>query len=162
MFSTCIVAGTLTRQRLAVICASNNYRFFSTNRTQGAHGVHGFQTYGEDARAREFKVDMGQRQVFKPKETYMPRDLNDRNLEMYTKKLDLPPSEDILKKLGIDPIKEYRNVNMLSHFITAIGHIKPRHKTGLTLENQRRVSRAIKRARAMGLMPYTYSILQTK
>ncbi|KAH9248904.1 ribosomal protein S18 [Batrachochytrium salamandrivorans] len=119
------------------------------------------ETYGEDARAREPRLEGG-RQVFKPKETYLPRELNDRHLEKYTKKFHLPPTEDVLKKLNIDPIKEYKNIQMLAHFVTTIGHIKPRIETGLTPENQRKVGRAIKRARAMGLMPYTYNPIKTK
>ncbi|KAJ1336584.1 ribosomal protein S18 [Batrachochytrium salamandrivorans] len=125
------------------------------------------ETYGEDARAREPRLEGG-RQVFKPKETYLPRELNDRHLEKYTKKFHLPPTEDVLKKLNIDPIKEYKasssildakwsyycsNIQMLAHFVTTIGHIKPRIETGLTPENQRKVGRAIKRARAMGNDP---------
>eukprot|EP00842_Homolaphlyctis_polyrhiza_P005671 jgi/Hompol1/6104/HPOL_002171-RA len=118
------------------------------------------ETYGEESRLRDPSIEQGPRRVFKPKETYKPRDLNDRNVAKFAKTLDAPPTQDVLKRLGIDPLKDYKNINMLSHFITTIGHIKPRVATGLDSRNQRRVARAIKRARAMGLMPYTYSILR--
>jgi ribosomal protein S18 len=45
---------------------------------------------------------------------------------------------------------------ILSQFVTEMGMIKPRSETGLNRVNQRKVARAIKRARCMGLMPYTY------
>ncbi|KAL2915039.1 hypothetical protein HK105_205361 [Polyrhizophydium stewartii] len=115
-----------------------------------------FETYGEENRAKDRSIEFGPRRAFKPKETYLPRDLNDRNVDKFIKKLGKPPVVDELKKLGIDPLKEYKNTQMLSHYVTTIGLIKPRSQTGLTAANQRKVARAIRRARAMGLMPFTY------
>lgn len=40
--------------------------------------------------------------------------------------------------------------------VTELGMIKSRKLTGLQGKNQRRMSKAIKRCQAMGLMPYTY------
>lgn len=55
---------------------------------------------------------------------------------------------------GINPLNEYLNPQLLSHFVTNMGKIMPRAQTQLTWKNQRRLGKAIRRARAMGLMPY--------
>ena len=47
---------------------------------------------------------------------------------------------------------DYRNVNLLRQFVTDQGRIRPRKYTGLPAHYQRRLNRAIKRARQMLLM----------
>jgi small subunit ribosomal protein S18 len=47
---------------------------------------------------------------------------------------------------------EYKNVNLLKQFVTDAGRILPRKYTGLPAQYQRRLNRAIKRARQMLLM----------
>ena len=47
---------------------------------------------------------------------------------------------------------DYKNVNLLRQFVTDQGRILPRKYTGLPAHYQRRLSRAIKRARQMLLM----------
>ncbi|RKP22398.1 ribosomal protein S18, partial [Syncephalis pseudoplumigaleata] len=64
--------------------------------------------------------------------------------------------QDPFNLLGLDPLHEFKNVPLLSRFVTEMGRIRPRSETGLSTKNQRRLSKAIKRARAMGLMPFTY------
>ncbi|RME94094.1 MAG: 30S ribosomal protein S18 [Verrucomicrobia bacterium] len=48
---------------------------------------------------------------------------------------------------------DYRNVNLLKQFTTESGRILPRKYTGLPALYQRRLTRAIKRARQMLLLP---------
>jgi small subunit ribosomal protein S18 len=48
---------------------------------------------------------------------------------------------------------DFKNVNLLKQFVTEQGRILPRKYTGLPAHYQRRLSRAIKRARQMLLMP---------
>jgi ribosomal protein S18 len=64
------------------------------------------------------------------------------------KKLD-PFTEDPTKTI------DYKDVNMLSKFVSERGRILSRRLTGLTAYNQRKVSKAIKRAQSLGLMAYT-------
>lgn len=61
-----------------------------------------------------------------------------------------------------DPTKsvDYKDVATLSRFISERGKILSRRLTGLTAFNQRKVSKAIKRAQNLGLMPFTN--VQTK
>jgi small subunit ribosomal protein S18 len=47
---------------------------------------------------------------------------------------------------------EYKNVNLLRQFVTEQGRILPRKYTGLPAHYQRRLNRAIKRARQMLLV----------
>jgi ribosomal protein S18 len=55
---------------------------------------------------------------------------------------------------GINPLNEYLNPALLSHFVTNMGKIMGRAHTQLTWKNQRRLGKAVRRARSMGLMPY--------
>ena len=47
---------------------------------------------------------------------------------------------------------DYKNVNLLKQFVTDQGRILPRKYTGLPAQYQRRMTKAIKRARQMLLM----------
>ena len=47
---------------------------------------------------------------------------------------------------------DYKNTNLLRQFVTDAGRILPRKYTGLPAHYQRRLNRAIKRARQMLLM----------
>lgn len=48
----------------------------------------------------------------------------------------------------------YTNTKLLRSFMTPAGSILPRGKTNLTAKQQRRVSREIKRARHLALLPF--------
>ena len=48
----------------------------------------------------------------------------------------------------------YKVTDILKNFISETGKIEPRRLTGACARHQRRISREIKRARQMALMPY--------
>ena len=50
---------------------------------------------------------------------------------------------------------DYKNVTLLSNFISDKGRILPRRITGASAKKQRQIKHAIKRARELGLMPFT-------
>lgn len=50
---------------------------------------------------------------------------------------------------------DYKDVNMLKHYVTERGRIIPRRITGATAKHQRMLTRAIKLARQIALLPYT-------
>ena len=52
----------------------------------------------------------------------------------------------------------YKDPKTLSRFIDDRGKIQSRSKTGLTAGEQRRITREIKRARQLGLLPYTQTL----
>lgn len=49
----------------------------------------------------------------------------------------------------------YTNTKLLRQFLTPSGSMLPRAKTSVTAKVQRRLSREIKRARQLALLPYT-------
>jgi len=50
---------------------------------------------------------------------------------------------------------DYKDTKTLSRFVTDRGKIVPKRNSGLTAKWQRKVAVAIKRARFMGLLPYS-------
>lgn len=67
----------------------------------------------------------------------------------------------VKKKKKTDPFVEdesakvdYKDGKLLSRFMSERGRILPRRMTGLTSHNQRLVTKAIKRARNVGILPY--------
>lgn len=52
-----------------------------------------------------------------------------------------------------DPI-DYKDVELLKKYITERGKILPRRMTGLTSKQQRDLTKSIKRARLVALLPY--------
>ncbi|MEI5908386.1 30S ribosomal protein S18 [Bacillus spongiae] len=49
---------------------------------------------------------------------------------------------------------DFKDVDLLKKFISERGKILPRRVTGTNAKYQRRLTRAIKRARTMALLPY--------
>ncbi len=59
-------------------------------------------------------------------------------------------------KFCTEPIEmDYKNVDLMSRFITDRKKIVPRRNSGLCAFHQRQLSSAIKRTRFMALLPYT-------
>lgn len=53
---------------------------------------------------------------------------------------------------------DYKNVDMLSRFVSEGGKIRPRRQTGTCAKHQRQLAREIKHARHIALLPYTDSM----
>jgi small subunit ribosomal protein S18 len=51
-------------------------------------------------------------------------------------------------------IIDYKNIDLLSKFITEQGRILPRRVTRLTAKQQRAITRSIKQARVLGSLPF--------
>ncbi|MCD6412388.1 30S ribosomal protein S18 [bacterium] len=49
---------------------------------------------------------------------------------------------------------DYKDLAVLSRFISLQGKIYPRKKTGVCAKHQRKLAQAIKRARNLGLLPF--------
>lgn len=50
---------------------------------------------------------------------------------------------------------DYKNVKLLTAFLNKYGKIRPRRKTRVTVQRQKAVAHAIRKARAFGLIPFT-------
>jgi small subunit ribosomal protein S18 len=56
--------------------------------------------------------------------------------------------------IGINQKIDYKDIDLLKLFITEQGKILPRRATGVTVQQQRRIAKAIKRARILSLLPF--------
>ena len=68
----------------------------------------------------------------------------------------------ISKKQNISPIGfnqkiDYKDIDLLRLFITDQGKILPRRATGVTIQQQRKLAKSIKRARILALFPFVAS-----
>nr|GAT59961.1 mitochondrial ribosomal protein s18 [Mycena chlorophos] len=61
--------------------------------------------------------------------------------------------KDVFYNLGIDPLKLSLHPQVISAFLSEMAMIQPRRVTQLTSKSQRRVAKAIKRAKMMGVIP---------
>ena len=50
---------------------------------------------------------------------------------------------------------DFKNTEVLKNFISGLGKIRPRRKTGLCAKHQRYFAKAVKRARHLGLLSAT-------
>jgi len=64
-----------------------------------------------------------------------------------------PARRNALKALGVDAV-DYKDTARLRTFISDRGKIRSRNVTGLTVQQQRQITIAVKNAREMALLPY--------
>ncbi|KAJ1673887.1 hypothetical protein EV182_004375 [Spiromyces aspiralis] len=99
---------------------------------------------------------------FQPKQIYKPSDFDEnyrqRTLEVNEKKGK--HAKDPFRRFNINPLDEYKNVALLSNYVTEMGRIKPKHMTGLSAKSQRKIAKAIRRARAFGEFFGSYAQLR--
>ena len=68
----------------------------------------------------------------------------------------------VLKKQKNSPINlnqkiDYKDIDLLTLFVTEQGKILPRRATGVTIQQQRKLAKAIKRARFLSLFTFINS-----
>lgn len=61
-----------------------------------------------------------------------------------------------LRSVSIDKI-DYKDTAMLRKFISDRGKIRARRVTGVSVQQQRAIAKAVKNAREMALLPYSSS-----
>lgn len=96
--------------------------------------------------AKQFQTD------FEPGTTYDPFDFSMAKIHLEKKLLKNKYEKPGLDKRKLNPLNYYTNPRFLSNFISSTGKILHRDVTKLSHKNQKRVSVAIKRARAAGLL----------
>ncbi|KAF9581732.1 hypothetical protein BGW38_001142 [Lunasporangiospora selenospora] len=89
---------------------------------------------------------------FQKGDIYKPSDLALSKTHRFTPG---PKPVDELKVLKLNPLVEYKNPTLLSHYISPLGRLLSREQTGLCAKNQRRLSKAVRRARAMCIISPT-------
>lgn len=65
----------------------------------------------------------------------------------------------VVQKQKLSPISinqkiDYKDIDLLKLFVTEQGKILPRRATGVTVQQQRQIAKAIKRARVLSLLPF--------
>ena len=88
---------------------------------------------------------------WRPGDVYAPHDLSP--VEMQKWKTRKTGDKDAFDRLGINPLDEWKNVSILRSFTTPLGRLMHRRDTGLRAVNQRKISKAVRRAVGMGLIP---------
>lgn len=66
------------------------------------------------------------------------------------------PANALFQVFGINPLDLYSSPDILSKFLSSTGRILHRDVTGLSAKNQRRLSKAIRRCQAIGLISKTH------
>lgn len=90
-------------------------------------------------------------------QTYEPADLSPNTKIDYSKQRNAMKKECPLGgKKG--PKIDFANVALLSRFLTDGGRIMGRRKTRVCAKKQRELTRAIKRARMMNMLPYLHKL----
>jgi small subunit ribosomal protein S18 len=59
--------------------------------------------------------------------------------------------------IGLNQKINYKDIDLLALFVTEQGKILPRRATGVTVQQQRKLAKAIKRARILALFPFVAS-----
>jgi ribosomal protein S18 len=62
----------------------------------------------------------------------------------------------LLKKFN--NIIDYKNIKLLKAFLTKYGKIRSRRKTRITVQKQRAIAKAIRKSRAVGLIPFACNV----
>ena len=62
-----------------------------------------------------------------------------------------------LSPLSLNQKIDYKDIDLLKLFITEQGKILPRRATGVTVQQQRQLEKAIKRARTLAILPFVAS-----
>lgn len=62
--------------------------------------------------------------------------------------------------LGEFDLYDYKAADILKRFLSETGKILPRRRTGLNAQDQRKIARTIKRARMLGLIPFTDKLVR--
>ena len=62
-----------------------------------------------------------------------------------------------LSPLSLNQKIDYKDIDLLKLFITEQGKILPRRATGVTIQQQRKLAKAIKRARILSLFQFVGS-----
>ena len=59
-----------------------------------------------------------------------------------------------LSKISKEEIFDYKNIQLLQEYITEQGKILPRRSNNLSAKQQRALTRAVKQARILALLPF--------
>ncbi|KAK4498594.1 hypothetical protein PRZ48_011253 [Zasmidium cellare] len=107
-------------------------------------------------------LEMQLHRRWKAGDVYAPHDLSGAEAAKWKKTSKKPrPSgkhRDVLDQLGVNPLHYYTNFSIMGEYTTEMGKIRSGRETGLRPVNQRKMAKAIRRAKGVGLlMPGTHA-----
>ncbi|KAJ6149657.1 hypothetical protein N7471_000856 [Penicillium samsonianum] len=105
----------------------------------------------QKAQGESRALERYQARDFKAGDIYAPHDLSPAEMKKWGRRQN--PKTDAFDALNLNPMDLYKNFSIMSEYMTSMGRIKPRIKTGLRPVNQRKIAKALRRAIGMGLMP---------
>ncbi|KAJ6486372.1 hypothetical protein C8R47DRAFT_1016007 [Mycena vitilis] len=118
---------------------------------------------GKDKEAEEASLLINDYLPFQPHSFIRPFDLSlegrSPKRPVMRKHPNIPPStrdardKDVFYQLGVDPLKFALHPAIISRFMSEMAKIHPRARTQLTSKSQRRIAKAIRRAKMMGVIP---------
>lgn len=74
--------------------------------------------------------------------------------QITTKKVAQQKKRNPFKEKGVDNFIDFRDVKLLTRFLNEQGKILPARITGATAKMQRQLTKAVKRARHLALLPF--------
>lgn len=74
--------------------------------------------------------------------------------QLSTKKPSAQKKRDPFKEKGIDDFIDFKDVKLLTRFLNEQGKLLPARITGASAKMQRILTKAVKRARHLALLPY--------
>ncbi|PGH19060.1 ribosomal protein S18 [Helicocarpus griseus UAMH5409] len=102
-----------------------------------------------EQRAKAFEKQ--QKRFWENGDVYSPHDLSPAEMRKWRVKKS--PPTDAFDALSLNPLHLYKNFAVMSEYMTEMGRIRHSSETGLRPVNQRKISKAIRRAIGLGLMP---------
>lgn len=102
---------------------------------------------------RQLVVEAEEARIIRSKKYDAGEILNPYDLNSFRTPREMPLFKgDMFKLAGINPLDMWTDAVLLSSYVSPIGKILPGKSTGTSPKNQKRLSKAIKRARAAGLL----------
>lgn len=83
---------------------------------------------------------------------YEPFDFSLAAKHVTRRKLQRRPKNDRFDLTGVNPLELWKSPDVLSHFVTSNGKIIPGYVLGTQGKNHKKLAKAIRRARAAGLL----------
>lgn len=66
----------------------------------------------------------------------------------------MPSKNKNISPINLNQKIDYKDLDLLNQYVTEQGKILPRRATGVTVQQQRKLAKAIKRARILSLFPF--------
>jgi small subunit ribosomal protein S18 len=67
------------------------------------------------------------------------------------------PKKQNISTISLNQKIDYKDIDLLTLFVSDQGKILPRRATGVSVQQQRKLAKAIKRARILALFPFVAS-----